>query len=191
MGQIFSSFQMTPRSNLYLKLDVFMVCLPYYHFSICVSLIHLAVVEIAKNNELAKVEESKYLKGIRFDTNLVEDRHISTFLENYVALRLNKHKEEPREISFCFRWQFYSMVGQCFFQETSIGIFFKKPDVHRVGYVLFYGAYVMFSVPKGIKFVPMVWHHICVSYKDYHVVIVMDGVILLNKTQTDVPPSNI
>ena len=52
MGQIFSSFQMTPRSNLYLKLDVFMGCLPHYHFSICVSLIHLAVVEIAKNNEL-------------------------------------------------------------------------------------------------------------------------------------------
>ena len=136
---------------------------------------------IAKNNELAEVEESKYLKGIRFDTNLVEDRHISTFLENYVALRLSKHKEEPTEISFCFRWQFYSMVGQCFFQETNIGMFFKKPDVHRVGYVLFYGAYVMFSVPKGIKFVPMVWHHICVSYKDYHVVIVMDGIILLNK----------
>ena len=137
---------------------------------------------ITKNIELAEVEESKYLKGIRFDTNLVEDRHISTFLENYVALRLNKHNEEPAEISFCFRWQFYSMVGQCFFQETSIGMFFKKPDVHRVGYVLFYGAYVMFSVPKGIKFVPMVWHHICVSYKDYHVAIVMDGIILLNKT---------
>ena len=137
---------------------------------------------ITKNIELAEVEESKYLKGIRFDTNLVEDRHISTFLENYVALRLNKHKEEPTEISFCFRWQFYSMVGQCFFQETNIGMFFKKPDVHRVGYVLFYGAYVMFSVPKGIKFVPMVWHHICVSYKDYHVAIVMDGIILLNKT---------
>ena len=151
------------------------------HFRLIIYLLCLSKL-IAENNDLAEVKESKYLKGIRFDTNLVEDRHISTFLENYVELRLNKHSEEPREISFCFRWQFYSMVGQCFFQETNIGMFFKKPDVHRVGYVLFYGAYVMFSVPKGIKFVPMVWHHICVSYKDYHVAIVMDGIILLNKT---------
>ena len=65
MGQIFSSFQMTSRSNLSSKLDVFMVCLPYYHFSICVSLIHLAVVEIAKNNELPFKDDdgnSEFLK---------------------------------------------------------------------------------------------------------------------------------
>ena len=131
---------------------------------------------------LKRQTEPQQFKGIRFNTDLIDDRKQSTFLENYVSILLNDHEVDPTEISFCFRWQFYSMVGQCFFQETTIGIFFKQPSIHRVGYVVLYGAYVMFDVPKNIKFVPLVWHHLCVSYKQHDIMVVMDEHILLNKT---------
>ena len=130
---------------------------------------------------LDEVSKPHYVKGIKFTTDLIADRHKSSFLENYVSIYYDFFEHHPTEISFCFRWQFYSMVGQCFFQETHIGIFFKQPSIHRVGYVIFFGAYVMFEVPKDVKFVPLVWHHLCVSYKDYNVLVVMDGLVLLNK----------
>ena len=134
-------------------------------------------------NVIEGQEESQHLNGIRFNTNLIEDTRVSTFLENYVTIGLDDHNDVvPTEISFCFRWQFHSMVGQCFFDETNLGIFFKKPSVSRVGYVVLYGAYVMFGVPINTKYVPLVWHHICVSYKDYQVLVIMDGKVLLNKT---------
>ena len=133
------------------------------------------------NCDFDEAEEIQYVQGIRFKTDLIADRDKSQFMENYISIYYDFFEHHPTEISFCFRWQFYSMVGQCFFQETNIGIFFKKPSIHRVGYVIFFGAYVMFEVPKNVKFVPLVWHHICVSYKDYRVLIVMDGLVLLDK----------
>ena len=131
--------------------------------------------------DLDDTNEVQYVNGIRFTTDLIADRDKSRFMENYVSIYYDFFQHHPTEISFCFRWQFYSMVGQCFFQETYIGIFFKKPSIHRVGYVILFGAYVMFEVPKNVKFVPLVWHHLCVSYKDYKVLIVMDGLVLLDK----------
>ena len=132
-----------------------------------------------------KFEDDKtlqYLKGIRFTTNLIEDINVSTFHENYVTISMHNNNVVPTtEISFCFRWQFYIMVGQCFFQESNLGILFKSPSISRVGYVVVHGAYVMFEIPTKIKFVPLVWHHICISYKDYAMLVVMDGIILLNK----------
>ena len=144
------------------------------------------VVLISYNSSLVKcslneVSQPHYVKGIKFTTDLIADRDKSSFLENYVSIYYDFFEHHPTEISFCFRWQFYSMVGQCFFQETNLGIFFKQPNIHRVGYVIFFGAYVMFEVPKDVKFVPLVWHHLCVSYKDYKVLVVMDGLVLLNK----------
>ena len=130
---------------------------------------------------LDNTNDTQYVKGLRFTTDLIADRGKSLFMENYVSIYYVFFQHHPTEISFCFRWQFYSMVGQCFFQETYIGIFFKKPSIHRVGYVILFGAYVMFEVPKNVKFVPLVWHHLCVSYKDYKVLIVMDGLVLLDK----------
>ena len=130
---------------------------------------------------LDNTNDTQYVKGLRFTTDLIADRGKSLFMENYVSIYYDFFQHHPTEISFCFRWQFYSMVGQCFFQETNIGIFFKKPSIHRVGYVILFGAYIMFEVPKNVKFVPLVWHHLCVSYKDYKVLIVMDGLVLLDK----------
>ena len=137
--------------------------------------INLVYCDLDESNEIHHKE------GIRFKTDLIADREKSSFMENYVTIYYEFFGKNPTEISYCFRWQFYSMVGQCFFQETNIGIFFKKPSIHRVGYVILFGAYVMFEVPKDVKFVPLVWHHLCVSYKDHRVLIVMDGLVLLDK----------
>ena len=138
------------------------------------------VLSFVKCN-LDNTNDIQYAKGIRFTTDLIADQDKSLFMENYVSIYYDFFQHHPTEISFCFRWQFYSMVGQCFFQETNIGIFFKKASIHRVGYVILFGAYIMFEVPKNVKYVPLVWHHLCVSYKDYRVLIVMDGLVLLDK----------
>ena len=151
-----------------------------------ISLLLLVILILCKTaigkSSLRKETEPQNMKGIRFDTDLIHDKEQSSFLENYISIRMNDHEVDPTEISFCFRWQFYSMVGQCFFQEASLGIIFLPPSIHRVGYVVLYGAFVMFDVPKNIKFVPLVWHHLCVSYKRHHVIVVMDEHILLNET---------
>lgn len=152
----------------------FISSLIFIIFSIHLS-INLVYCDLDESNEIHHKE------GIRFKTDLIADREKSSFMENYVTIYYEFFGKNPTEISYCFRWQFYSMVGQCFFQETNIGIFFKKPSIHRVGYVILFGAYVMFEVPKDVKFVPLVWHHLCVSYKDHRVLIIMDGLVLLDK----------
>ena len=120
--------------------------------------------------------------GISFNTNLIEDSAISTFMENYISIRLKDNMVAPTEISFCFRWQFHSLAGHCFFDQTDLGIFFKKPTISRVGYVVLFQAYVMFEIPDDISWVPLVWHHICVSYKNYNLALMIDGRTLLNQT---------
>ena len=149
-----------------------------------VALITVTLILLLPKYSINAHEEKKEphrVDGISFNTNLIEDSAISTFMENYISIRLKDNMVVPTEISFCFRWQFHSLAGHCFFDETNLGIFFKRPTISKVGYVVLFQAYVMFEIPDDINWVPLVWHHICVSYKNYNLLLMIDGRILLKQ----------
>ena len=136
----------------------------------------------------AETTENKFTYW-KFSTDLNQDPQLSTYLENYIDINVEKqHGDDHRpltSLTFCLRLLPSSMSGQCMFSEEQILFVLSHPD-QQYGFVRFHDITYMFMVPREIKLSPYQWYHICVSYEQtmvtQHVVMVMNGLKLVNES---------
>ena len=114
--------------------------------------------------------------AIDFTTDYKSDPLTSKYKLNYIKVEINNPNEPTNAITFCFRIKPYSTIAQCVFKDS--GIAFKYVS-EKYGFLLFNGVWIMFQFKKDI--VPLKWYHVCVSYDNGYVVMILNGDTLINE----------
>ena len=115
--------------------------------------------------------------AIDFHTNVTGDPNVSTFRENFIKLKILENDQQQFEsLTFCLRIQFHRTVQHCLFGQNILLNFVQN----NYGFLHFHkDMYVMYELRENV--LPLKWYHICASYQRYHIHMVVNGEMVINK----------
>ena len=123
-----------------------------------------------------KPEKENKLDAIRFHTDYNQDPTTSEYKTNFVSLAANNSEESSTEITFCLKLNTFSTLQQCIFEDFGLSFVFTS---EKYGFVRINGIWIMFQFKKDI--VPLKWNHICISYDNGYVIMMMNGDALVDE----------
>ena len=147
--------------------------------AVCFSVPILQTVSYIHSDKSTKTD-------VDFQTNFISDPSISTFKENFIKLKILEHDQEFESLTFCFRVQFSTNIQHCLFGQNIFFSFVEK----NYGFLHFHkGMYVMYELNENV--VPFKWYHICASYAQHHIRMVVNNYVAINEANQQLKSPNI
>ena len=125
------------------------------------------------------VIDGETIEAIEFVTDFNSNPKDFKFKENYFNLPVT-NGGSIQSFTFCLRVKLYTIIMQCIFHNSVFGIEFHN-DVY--GFLFLHKAYIMFQFKESL--VPLKWYHVCVSYNEGHIVIIMNEHVLKDEHNSD------